>query len=94
MSQVKHPGKGGDVANQTKGIRLRTLGPNLEAFDAVRGSLTLRQFADTLGVDRSTVYRVWNGTTPPSARFIAQALTELPHSFNELFVVVDEAGKN
>lgn len=73
---------------------MRTLRPNLGAFHVIRGSSTLNQFADLIGVDRSTVYRVFNGTSAPSARFIAQALTELPYNFDHLFVIVDEPEKN
>lgn len=72
---------------------MRTLSPNLDAFNAIRGSQSLAQFADVIGIDRHTVYRIWNGKTP-SARFIGQALTELPYDFNHLFVVVDEPGTN
>lgn len=73
---------------------MRTLRPNLGAFDAVRGSLSIAQFADKLGLNRATVYRVLNGESAPSARFVAESVAVLPRSFDDLFDVVDqEAGE-
>jgi transcriptional regulator with XRE-family HTH domain len=62
---------------------------NRGAFDVARGSQTVEQFADRLGLNRATVYRVMGGTAP-SAKFIAQTVTALPYRFDDLFDVVED----
>lgn len=94
MVTNRRPARRETLQISNKGFLLRTLSPNFDAFNSIRGSLSINQFAQTLGADRATVYRVLNGTAAPGPRFIAQVLTELPYRFEHLFTVVDtEAGE-
>lgn len=71
---------------------MRTLRPNAAVFRG-NGTKSVEQLADQLELNRATVYRVLAGESAPSARFVAQSVAVLPHRFEELFDVVDEAGK-
>lgn len=63
---------------------------NLDRFNESRGSKTLAVFAKELGVNAGTISRILTGRLQPGNRFIANCLTALPYSFEQLFTVVDD----
>ena len=70
----------------------RTIRPRIAVWTKVRtqtGLISDAKLARQLGVTQPTITRTMNGTTSPSPKFIAHALTAFPAaSFDQLFEVV------
>ena len=63
--------------------------PNLDVFQAEQGGKTLSVFAQELGINAGTLSRVLTGKALPGNAFIAGAVMNLPHKFDDLFVAED-----
>lgn len=66
-----------------------TLRANQARFDQYRNGRNYSVFAEELGVHQSTLTRILKDGVAPGPRFVAQALTALPSTFDHLFDVVE-----
>lgn len=67
-----------------------TIHANKPRFEELRRGRTWDDFATELTVSPSALSRVLRKKAEPGPRFIARVLNAVPHTFHDLFDVVDD----
>ena len=74
-----------------QGGNVATLVVNRDNLEQVRGGRTLKDFAQEIGVDMSTISRVLSGKAEPGPKVIAGLLITYPFPFDHYFTPTDAA---